>query len=172
MGHRWAIPSLPVAGAAGLGYLAFLIHAAVDRDGFLILDNVNLLFHEAGHVLLGCLGLISGTIAELVFPIATLAVFIRRRELMGAAFGAFWIGEDLRYIGRYVADARARVLPLVGAGDHDWNILLLNWGMLDKDLFLGGSLNVLGWILMIGAVLTMLTLSALNRLHEPSDLPD
>jgi hypothetical protein len=159
----WSIPSIPAASAIGSAYLLFFIHAATDTDGFLILDNVNLMFHEGGHFLLGFLGLIGGTIGEMVFPWATFWTFFSRRELVGTSFGAFWIGEDLRYVGWYMGDAQAMALPLLGAGDHDWNILLTDWGMLDKATALGSALRGIGWLLMLGAALTVVLVPVVRR---------
>lgn len=39
---------------------------------------------------------------------------------MGLAMAWVWLGENLLNIARYLGDARAQVLPLVGGGEHDW----------------------------------------------------
>jgi hypothetical protein len=166
--HPWSVPSVPAAGACTAGYALFLLHAIFDGDGFLLLDYVNLMFHEAGHVIFAFLGLIGGTVAEMLVPAIVTGVFVRQRQWLGVVFGGFWIGEDLRYIARYVSDARAQQLPLVGSGDHDWNLLLGSWGLLERDTFIGGALAVLGWLLMIAAAAAPLVL-ALVTSRKTSD---
>ena len=74
----------PVSQAAGIGWLAFyglfFLHALTDVDGFLAIDHVNLIVHEAVHLLFGWLGptagLWGGTLMELLVPLA-LAVHFR-----------------------------------------------------------------------------------------------
>ncbi len=64
----------PVGKAALAGWLVFyglfLLYALADDDGFLLIDHVNLIVHEAGHLLFGwlgaTLGLWGGTLLELL----------------------------------------------------------------------------------------------------------
>jgi hypothetical protein len=47
----------------------------------------------------------------------------------------------------YVKDAQAQELPLVGGGEHDWAVLLEQWGWLDRDQSLGRTVHLLGVVL-------------------------
>ncbi len=67
-------------------------------------------------------------------------------------FGAFWLGENLLYAATYIADARAMQLPLVGGGEHDWNIILSKLHLLRSDTAIADVVRFLGWAIMIGAV--------------------
>ena len=137
-------------------YLLFLVYAAADRSGFLLLDYVNLIIHEGGHFFFSWFGytitILGGTLGELIVPLLCAAYFFAHRETFGFAFCAFWFFENFPYIGTYMADARAQALPLVGSGDHDWGILFGQWGLLAQDQKIGGTMRVLGWMGMIGVV--------------------
>jgi hypothetical protein len=119
---------------AGLGLLSLV--ALRSEPGWIpLLDGVNLVFHEAGHPLFGILGwepltILGGTLLQLLVPLLVMGSFWLRREAPGTAAAGIWGFENLLNIARYVADARAQVLPLVGGGEHDWADLLDRWGLL------------------------------------------
>jgi hypothetical protein len=147
----------PVSRYAGIGWLClyalFLIYAAADRSGFLFLDYVNLIIHEGGHFFFSWFGytimILGGTLAELLVPLLCATYFLVHRDTTGFAFCSFWFFENFPYIGNYMADARAEALPLVGSGDHDWNILFGQWGLLLQDQRIGGTTRMIGWLGMI-----------------------
>jgi hypothetical protein len=150
----------PVSRYAGIGwvfsYALFLIYAAADHSGFLFLDNVNLIIHEGGHFFFSWFGytimILGGTLAELLVPLLCAAYFFVQRETSGFAFCSFWFFENCPYIGTYMADARTLALPLVGSGDHDWEILFGQWGLLAQDQRIGVTVRAIGWLGMIGTV--------------------
>jgi len=150
----------PVSRIAGIAWLCvyglFLLYAASDRTGFLFLDYVNLLIHEAGHMFFSWAGytimILGGTLGELLVPLLCAAYFAWQRETIGAAFCSFWFFENFPYIGTYMADARAEALPLVGSGEHDWNILFSQWGLLLQDRAIGSFASAVGWAGMLGTV--------------------
>jgi hypothetical protein len=137
-------------------YALFLLYAAMSREPFLLVDNVNLITHEAGHLFFGwfgyTLGILGGTLAQLLVPLLLGAYFYRRRETSAVAFCAFWFCENFLYIGTYMADARTVSLPLVGSGDHDWEILFTQWGLLLHDRTIGGATRALGWLGMLASL--------------------
>ena len=150
----------PVSRFAGIAwivvYVLFLIYAAADRSGFLFLDFVNLMIHEVGHPLFSGFGytmmILGGTLAELIVPLLCAAYFFWQREITGFAFCSFWFFENFPYIGTYMADARAQALPLVGSGDHDWAILFGQWGLMMRDVQIGGFIRAMGWVGMLSVV--------------------
>lgn len=154
----------PVSKIAGFAWLVvyalFLLYAALNAPNFLFIDFANLLIHEAGHPLFSPFGytmtIMGGTLAELIAPLACFSFFFFKRETTGVAFCAFWFFENFLYIGTYMADARALDLPLVGSGDHDWNILFGQWGWLRYDVSIGHTTRFLGWLGMF-SVLAWLT---------------
>ncbi len=150
----------PVSKTAGIAWLVvyalFLLYAALNAPNFLLIDFANLAIHEAGHPLFSPFGytmtILGGTLAELLAPFACFSYFFIKRETTGVAFCTFWFFENFLYIGTYMADARALELPLVGSGDHDWNILFGQWGWLRYDVSIGHSTRFLGWLGMIGVL--------------------
>ncbi len=143
-----------------LFYAAFLVHATVDRDGILALNPVNFVAHEAGHLLFGWFGataaLWGGTAGQLLAPALAVLAFATRRDVAGAAFGAFWFFENWLEIAVYVEDARRQALPLVVIGDpadpHDWHALLSRLGWLAYDARIARALRALGWLGMLASV--------------------
>jgi len=135
----------------GVGICAFFCLFYMSEPGFVfLLDHTNLLFHEAGHPVVGLLSNrlepYGGTIGQLVFPCVLAVSFWRKAEPLGVACAAVWFSENLFNIARYMADARSMALPLVGGGDHDWNTILSSWNLLRFDARIAGGLRVCGWV--------------------------
>jgi len=160
----WKPVSRPGAWIALVCYGLFLLYAAFERSGFLLLDYANLAIHEAGHPLFGifagpdavgfgyALAILGGTLLELIVPSACAAAFFFRREKTGVAFCLFWLFENLLYIGHYMATARTMDIELVGSGEHDWEILFTRWGLLVHDQQIGHATQALGWLGMLATV--------------------
>ena len=148
----------PIPRWVGVAWLVvfglFLLYAMSSASKFLFIDFVNLMIHEAGHPFFSWFGsytltILGGTLGELIVPLLCAVAFFWRREIPGTAFSLFWFFENFLYIGVYMADARAEALPLVGSGDHDWNILFTQWNLLLKDTSIGGTTRTLGWLGMV-----------------------
>ena len=136
--------------ATTVGLLIFFIVVVTDNDRFVfILDDANLVFHEAGHPIFGLfgetLGLYGGTIGQLVFPLVALGIFLMRREPVSFALAGVWLFENFLNIARYMADARAQMLPLVGGGEHDWTEIFSRWHVLAYDTKIADFGKFLGW---------------------------
>ena len=141
-------------------YALFLVYAAA-KGGFLLIDYVNLIVHEGGHLLFGWLGprvgLWGGTLLELLVPLTLACYFIFQRHTTGTAFAAFFFFENFIYIATYMADARSQGLPLVTVGDaeaggHDWFRIFSSLGVLEHDRTIAGVARILGWLGMLGTV--------------------
>jgi len=142
---------------AWLGFYAlFLLHAARSETGFLLLDHVNLVIHEGGHFFFSWFGetlqILGGTLAELLVPLLIAFYFVWHRQTAGVAFAAFWFSENFLYIATYMADARTQALPLVGSGEHDWELLFAQWGVLQHDQSIAGVVRTLGWVGMLASM--------------------
>ena len=110
------------------------------------LDGVNLLVHEAGHLIFGAgpqtVAVAGGTILQLLFPLLFAWYFWRRgRSFEGAVCGV-WASESLMYTARYLGDAQAQELPLIGGHIHDWNYLLGQAGLLEHAEGIGTGLHI------------------------------
>lgn len=131
------------------GLFLFYTRWFKEENYFSPLDFVNLAFHEAGHVFLGFFGrfisMLGGTVFQLLIPAVCLAHLMRRGANLGWQLCLFWIGQSLLNISIYAGDAVKQSLPLVGGGEHDWNYLLTETGLLAhtgavaKLIFLCGS---------------------------------
>ena len=122
-----------------------------------LLDSANLALHEAGHPIVGLVSsrlcVYGGTMFQLIFPLLVAREFRRQGHTAGLALALIWLGENLMNIGRYMADARAQVLPLVGGGEHDWTEIFSRWGVLPLDTRIGGFTRFLGLVLMAYALI-------------------
>lgn len=152
-GAEVSLPSMLAVFAFALVCLGF--HYLSPQSWVPILDSANLALHEAGHPLTGAfserLAVYGGTLFQLLFPLAAAWHFARREHAPGLATAWIWLGENLLNIARYIADARARELPLVGGGEHDWTEILGRWGLLQSDVRLASSVRLLGTLLILHA---------------------
>jgi len=169
----WQAVSKSALGAWLAFYGLFLLYAFLNQSGFLFIDQVNLVVHEAGHLLFGwfgaTLGLWGGTLLELLAPASLAFYFALQRQTTGAAFAAFFFFENFLYISVYMADARAQSLPLVTVGDpemggHDWFRIFSQLGLLRQDRAIAAVVRTLGWL---GMLATMVWLA--RRATEAQD---
>ena len=155
-------------------YVAWLVIAYE----FHFLDFVNLAFHEAGHIFLSpfgtTLGMLGGTIGQLVFPIACAIHFLRLGQLTSALVCGVWLAESLMYVAHYMADAREMTLPLVGGEIHDWNWLFGRLGWLEASEGLAAAVHVLASLLAVALVFALARISRQESLatSEPPHLPE
>ena len=144
-------------------YLAYMLIAVVflEKTWFFV-DGANLMFHEAGHFILGLLGPISGTALQMVIPTVCVGYFLVRKEWFSGVICVFWAGENLVNISVYIKDAIPQILPLVGGGEHDWTRMLSEWGVLEHYLVIGGFVFWVGVGIMLVSWLALLYLMLLE----------
>jgi len=141
-----------------LAIYGFICARSVEEGSFL--DRVDLIAHEAGHLLFGYLGefigVFGGTLGQLLVPVAIGIYFITRREFYSSAVALFWLGQNMFNISVYVKDAAVMELPLVniggGEGIHDWNWLLLKLNILAYDQLVGNVVYGLGVLIIAVSV--------------------
>jgi hypothetical protein len=132
------------------------------------LHLINLVFHEAGHVIFGFFGrfiaILGGSLNQVLVPAVCTGVFLARRQLGSAAVTLFWTGESLADVAVYVYDGRAMALPLLAEGlIHDWNFILGSLGLLYRAETLGRLTFALGALTMTSS-LVMLGWDAWTRM--------
>jgi hypothetical protein len=137
------------AGESALGLLVLILLRS--ESGFVpVLDHANLAFHEAGHIFFGFFGstmeLYGGTLGQLFFPVVAAGSFWWRRQPISFALSGAWSFENFFNIARYMADARARMLPLVGGGGHDWANIFTRWNAIENDTQIAKVTGILGWL--------------------------
>ena len=64
-----------------------------------------------------------------------------------------------------ISDARTLALPLVGSGEHGWEILFGQWGLLVHDRAIGAATRQLGWLGMLATVAWLVWMA---QRHEAS----
>ena len=110
-----------------------------DSEHWDLLDDVNLAIHEAGHLVFQPFGdtmqFLGGSLLQLLVPLVFAGYFVARGQRYSASVVLAWGAASLMNVARYVADARAQELPLLGGEDaiHDWWYLLTEWGALARD---------------------------------------
>jgi hypothetical protein len=149
--RKWNTVTGPKLVGFCLAMALFFVLLFCSEPGFVfLLDHTNLLFHEAGHPIVGLLSRrlepYGGTIGQLAFPCILIVSFWRKGEPLGVAAGAIWFFENWFNIARYLADGRTMALPLVGGGDHDWNTILFRWDLLAYDTRIASGLKLVAWL--------------------------
>ena len=145
----------------GLWTLWFMLHG-IDWEiiGGSFMHNVNLPFHEFGHLLFAPFGhfmtILGGSLFQLLLPLGlTLFFVIRQRDNFAAAVTLWWTGQSFVDLAPYIRDAPYRLLPLVGGGgeeSHDWGNLLTLLDALDSSLALARASFTSGALLMLLAL--------------------
>jgi len=147
---RW-IPSLII--------LPLATYWVINSGEFGLLDNIDLVIHEAGHFFFMLFGkfiyTLGGTLMQIILPSIIATYFLRNNYRTGVQFGLLWLGQNLINISVYAADAQARKLPLLGGNKvyHDWHYLLGEIGILEYDYIVGYTFLGIAIIVFITAVL-------------------
>jgi hypothetical protein len=145
-----------------------------------VLHLPNLVFHEAGHVLLGFFGrfisVLGGSLFQFALPLVLAGAFLKQHNPFGAVVCTWWAGQNLLDLAPYIADARALQLVLLGGKTgaevegHDWEYLLTELGWLRFDRTLGLWAHRLGLMMMAGALVWGAIYLARNRDEAPEPM--
>ena len=140
------------------------------------IHGIDLVFHEAGHVLFGFFGeflaVLGGSLTQVLMPVIATVAFLRTRQWASAAVTLFWTGQSLTDVAIYAADGRAKALPLLAEGlIHDWNYLLGRLGLLQSAEIVGRLIFALGALTMLAALL-LLGLETLRCWNAPPAPPE
>lgn len=133
-----------------------------DKPGFI--HMINLVFHEAGHVLLfwapQLLCSFGGTLGQLVVPLAiAIAFLVQKNDRFSAAVCMWWFGQSLVDVAPYVNDARASRLVLLGGATgtdiegHDWMYILDKLNILSMDVKIANTVLMFGRVIMVLSLL-------------------
>lgn len=142
---------LAIASLAG----AYFLWAALYPAEWRLIDGVNLLIHEAGHILFMPFGeflmIAGGSLLQVIMPLVFAGYFYFHGKAYSCALILLWVGESLLNVSVYAGDSVLMQLPLLGGNDsiHDWNYMLDRLGMLDhtqaiaRVIRLSGSLTIM-----------------------------
>jgi hypothetical protein len=132
------------------------------------LHRVDLVFHEAGHVVFSPFGqfmtVLGGSLFQLLVPVVCAVALYRSRDRFGAVVAAWWFGQNLVDLAPYIGDARALQLPLLGGRTgaevegHDWEAILRTLGWLQHDRGLATAAHAIGSIMMIACLVVAIVM--------------
>jgi hypothetical protein len=144
------IPKLIVAAIAGL----YFLWCAYDPYQWHLIDGVNLLIHEAGHLIFRLFGefmtIAGGSLFQVIMPALFVGYFCYQRNFYSASLVLFWVGESILNVSVYAGDAATLQLPLLGGEGtlHDWNYLLTNLNLLSATTQVASAIRLLGTIVI------------------------
>jgi len=124
---------------------------------WLFIQNANLIFHEAGHMLFMFFGdfvsILGGSLTELLIPLLVTLHFLWYKKLFAAGFGLWWLSTALHSVGVYAGDARSQLLPLLGGESviHDWTYILASLRLLRYDHVIENVFLSLSVVTLLGA---------------------
>jgi len=131
----------------------FSLYFILTRGKYTLLDNIDLIIHEAGHFFFMIFGrfiyMAGGTLMQIIFPLFLAWYFFRNNYRTGVQIFIFWLAQNLVNISVYAADANKLKLTLLGNGKHDWLYMLGRLGFLE-------SADLVGYIFFTGAIIIFL----------------
>jgi hypothetical protein len=122
------------------------------------LHNVNLIFHEAGHVLFMPFGrflhILGGSLLQILIPAGLCSYFWFTHQRYASAIALWWAGQNFLDVSIYIRDAQERLLPLLGgeAVLHDWHFLLLDLRLLTQSEAIANLAYTTGILLYLIAI--------------------
>jgi hypothetical protein len=159
------------AGLIGLVGLYGVV-CAINPTTYRFLDRVDLVFHEAGHLIFGVfgefIGILGGSLMQVLIPAIVTGYFIRYNQRWSGMVTLFWVGQSLFNVSVYVKDAGAQALPLLGGEDvlHDWNWLLAKLHLLRWDQAIGALIYMAGLLAVVASVVGGLYFSLEDQAAE------
>jgi hypothetical protein len=123
--------------------LPIAVYLVLNRGHYTWIDNADLVIHEAGHIFFMFFGSFihsaGGTLMQIILPLLIAWYFFRNSYRLGVQISLLWLGQNFINISVYAADARARVLPLLGGNKagHDWHYMLGELNILEYDQTVG-----------------------------------
>lgn len=146
------------------GWYFILLDFRTNDIGHSFMHRVDLVFHEAGHVVFIPFGrfmtILGGSLGQLIMPVVVgAALLIKNRDSFGASIGLWWLGQSMMDLAPYIGDARALQLQLVGGGTgqdrpgaHDWENILLDLNLIDHDIRIATVADALGTLIVLAAL--------------------
>ena len=133
--------------------MTYFIYSAITYTKWHFLDGVDLLIHEAGHIVFMPFGefisIAGGSILQILMTSAFVIYFLKKDELYSSSFAMFWVGQNLINISVYMKDAIEMKLPLIGGEIHDWNFIFTHLNLLSSSKLLGSLTYFLGFIIIV-----------------------
>jgi len=144
----------------GCMFISHSIESNYAGESFM--HNINLPFHEAGHLLFSPLGkfmgVLGGSLLQLIIPAICMGVLLKKGDAFGSSLTLWWFAQNFIDIAPYINDAHSQELMLLGGvtgrdvpGFHDWNNILGTLGLLKFDHVVASMSHYLGIVLMLAS---------------------
>lgn len=136
--------------AGAIGASLYFLWCAYDPSRWHLIDGVDLVIHEAGHLVFSPFGefmtIAGGSLFQVIMPALFVAYFWYHDNLFAAAMTLFWVGQSILNVSVYAGDSLALQLPLLGGQDatHDWNYLLTSLDLLQSTKTVAAVIRVIG----------------------------
>jgi hypothetical protein len=136
---------------------AYFLWAALHPSDWRLIDGVNLVIHEAGHIVFSPFGefmtIMGGSLFQVIVPLVFAGYFYFHRKPFSCALVLFWLGESLLNVSVYAADSVVMQLPLLGGDNsiHDWNYMLEHLGLLRQTASIAFVIRLLGTLSIVFA---------------------
>jgi len=132
----------------------YFFWCAYDPYQWHLIDGVNLVIQEAGHLIFSFFGeflmIAGGSLFQIIMPSLFVGYFWYHRKYYSAALVLFWVGESILNVSVYAGDSLALQLPLLGGQDsvHDWNYMLSSLNLLPATAKIAAGIRLLGTIVI------------------------
>jgi hypothetical protein len=113
-----------------LAAAAYFFYYAATSTQWHFIDSVNLVIHEAGHIVFWPFGelmhALGGSLFQILFPLVYVGYFYFKKQYFSASLLLFWVGQNCINVSVYAGDAILMQLPLLGGDSsmHDWHAIL------------------------------------------------
>ncbi len=135
---------------------------SLESPGSSFMNNVNLPFHEAGHIIFIFFGrflrVLGGSLMQILMPFICVCAFLKYRNPFAASAALWWVAQSIMDVAVYINDARVQKLILLGGvtgrdvpGYHDWNVILRMLHLLPYDKLIAKLSHGLGVGLMLAS---------------------
>jgi hypothetical protein len=139
-----------------------LLRTPLPALGNSFMHLINLVFHEAGHIIFAPLGsfmmTLGGSLLQVIVPLVCAWAFLfQQSDRFGASICVWWAGENLLDLSPYIGDARSLQLMLLGGPaaeveGHDWEAILTALGWLHLDHTIARAVWTIGAAAMLGSL--------------------
>ncbi len=145
------------------GFYFISLDLRSNEIGASFMHRVNLVFHEAGHVIFMPFGqfmhILGGSLGQLLMPAIVIGVMVvKNRDNFGASIALWWFGQSLKDLAPYINDARDLQLPLLTGHSqdvpetHDWANLLLDLGLIHREKSIALGADIIGSLIILLAL--------------------
>jgi len=141
------------------------------------IDYVNLIFHEAGHVIFSFFGMFikiaAGSGFQIAIPLFISLYFFFHAQKISGAICLLWVGQNLLNVSIYAGDAMKMQLDLLGGDNviHDWNYLLNAMGLLGHANAVASIIYSLAIIILIAGTILSIYLSFTKKDELDDKIP-